>query len=260
MVVFNLLTLISLFLIGVCVGSFINLLTYRLPKRLSLIKPRSFCDNCRQPIKIKALIPIIGYYLTKRQCQYCLMRISFKYPFLELSTGVITIFTYLFYHELWSPPPQSLLEIIPFLTSLLILYTGLPLSIIDFNYRILPNKIVIFLAIAGSVLSFLNPLSDFWMNFISGLLSLFFFYTLTALYYKFKKIEGLGMGDVKLISALGFTLGLHGLVYTLLFASCLGLCYGVILAYKEKTAILKTAIPFGPFLCLAGFIASFVIF
>ena len=227
---------------------------------LSLVKPRSFCDSCKKPIPLKALIPILGYYLTKKKCPFCQMRISSIYPCLELMTGVLTVVTYFFYHRPLSPPPQSFEETIPFLTSLLILYTGLPLSIIDFKYRILPNKIVIFLAIAGSLLSYFDSFSDFRTHLLTGAISLVFFYSLTTLYYKLKKIEGLGMGDVKLISAFGFTLGLQGVVYTILFASCLGLCYGVFSAYKEKTAILKTAIPFGPFLCLAGYISSLIIF
>ncbi|WP_158998935.1 prepilin peptidase [Pigmentibacter ruber] len=261
---------IFVFLFGISIGSFLNVVAYRIPLNISIVRPRSFCPNCKKTVPNYALIPVIGYILTHAKCNKCNYKIPITYPIVELLTGILTLF--IFFRFL---TPINVLEafpafltvetfqygkfhfnnFVPFFVSLWILYTGIPLSIIDLKYRILPNKIIYPGIIIGFLISCFNHnlgWSGSLIGIITGSGGLFF---IAKIYELLRGKQGIGMGDVKYLGFIGAVLGWKGVVFTLFYASIIGAIIGILWGIISKKG-LATAIPFGPFLASAALAIS----
>ncbi len=263
----NLLLLIIGGLLGACIGSFLNVIAYRLPimlythwkqecqillktdskniqqQKFNLSIPRSHCPYCNHVILAHHNIPLLSYLILGGKCAYCRHRIHLQYFFVELSCTLLSIFICAYYGLSWK------------LLGALILTWGLiPLLIIDFREQLLPDEITLSLLWLGLIFNIFNTfisLVDAVIGVIIGYLSL---WCITYLYKLFTKKIAMGNGDFKLLAMLGAWLGWQALPFTLFVAAILGSVCGFIwLRYKKQKT--DTAIAFGPYLAIAGWLA-----
>ncbi len=228
--------------LGAVFGSFLNVVTFRLPRRESLVKPRSHCTNCGAPVRPYDNVPILSWLLLRGHCRDCSARISPRYPLVEAGTALLCAGAVIVH----SGAASVALSV----TLVLIL---VPAALIDLEHRIIPNRLnavgaLLALALGGA----LDPSGELG-RLIAGAAAGGFLLA-AALAYP----GGMGMGDVKLAGVMGLFLG-AAVAPALLVALLSGVLIGaVIIARKGARAGRKTAVPFGPFLALGGILAIFV--
>jgi leader peptidase (prepilin peptidase)/N-methyltransferase len=235
------------FVFGLIIGSFLNVCIYRIPRHKSIVLPASFCPNCSTPIKPYDNIPILSYIILRGRCRVCKTKISWRYPLVELLTGVLFLLLFLKYGL-----SLDLLKYLIF-TSLLIIST-----FTDFSHRIIPNVISVPGIIVGLILNYQNITNiRSGDNVVTGILvgaGILWVFRQAALIIR--KQEMMGWGDIKLAGMIGAFLGLgHGLL-----ALFLGVLFGVVIwtiliTFKLKSR--KEYIPFGAFLALGSIITVF---
>lgn len=224
-----------IFIFALLIGSFINVVNYRLPKGDSVVYPPSHCPSCNKRLTWWQLVPVMSYIFLRGKCFNCNSKISARYPLIELIFGLSYI--YLFYMFGFS------VELISSLFLFTILFVG---SMIDLEHRIIPDKLNLIGAIGGVILSiFAKPgLSEGILGFVVG------GGLMLALAHLSK--GGMGGGDIKLTAVLGLFLGWKGILLSVFIASIIGSIVGVLLNLNKGKQIGKTAIPFGPFLSLGA--------
>ncbi len=227
------------FLFGLVIGSFLNVLIYRLPKNISLIKPGSHCPTCGMPIKFYDNIPIVSYLILKGKCRNCGDRISLIYPLVEGITGFLFLIFYLKFRF-----PVSLKYML--LTSLLI-----PISFIDAKEKLIPDVLTIPWIGIGLLLTILFKDLPALQVLITTLVSGFLFWVLRFLFSRILKREALGEGDIILIMLISSYTGLWGAYLAMLLGSLTALL--VHFLFPEK---IKGEIPFGPFLSFGAIIGA----
>jgi leader peptidase (prepilin peptidase)/N-methyltransferase len=236
----------ALIIFGLIIGSFLNVLIYRLPLEKSIVKPGSHCPACGKPLKFYDNIPVIAYILLGGKCRRCKNRISLIYPLVEIFTAFSFWLSYRFYGSSLVHTAFTIL----FVCLLLIL------ALIDLKHMILPLELTIGGAVIFLAYSFFNPFLepvDAFGTAIGGALA---FAALYFFYLKVRKIEGLGQGDIWMMLLLGSFLGLNKLVIAVLTASISGLIVGLFfIIFKKKD--MKMALPFGTFLSLGSYVALF---
>ena len=230
---------------GLIFGSFFNVVIYRLPRGQSIVRPRSFCPSCETMIRWYDNIPILSYILLNGKCRACSKSIALVYPFVELLSGLLFAGVYIL---------DGVTGILPF--HLFFGSAMLVLAFIDWEHRILPNAITLPGIAIGFGSSFLNAQLPWW----DSLLSIFLFSSallgVGAAFKALRGVEGIGMGDVKMIGLIGGFLGVKLTVLTILLASTLGLLFGLaIVGFRRGDFQYK--IPFGTFLALAAVVALF---
>lgn len=236
--------LLFLFFLGLCIGSFLNVVVYRLPKNESIIFPSSHCPFCNHKISWYDNIPLLSFLLLKGRCRYCKKRISFQYPVVELISGIILPLSFFLYGFS-----------LKFFATFLFLYLLVPLFLIDMRHRVIPDKITIPGIIAGFAFSFF--LKSFqWFESLLGIAVGGGILLLTAVVGRWiLKKEAMGMGDVMLFMMVGAFLGWQRILLTLILASFLGsIIGGIIVAQKKKK---DRVVPFGPFITIAAAISYF---
>ena len=258
----------AVFVFGLLVGSFLNVVILRLPVRLmhdwrcqcrelleiegnaaeseppGLVANRSFCPKCKKQIAWYDNIPVVSWLILRRRCRHCDQKISFRYPLVELVTAVASI---LVVHS-FGPSPEALGALA--LTWALIAATG-----IDFDHQLLPDQITLPLLWLGLLLNLwlglFASLEEAVIGAIAG------YGILWGVFHLFKLLtgkEGMGYGDFKLLAALGAWLGWWMLPVIILFASFVGAVVGVILIIAARHGK-DVPIAFGPYLAAAGFVA-----
>ena len=252
-------------IIGLLLGSFLNVCISRIPLCKSVIFPRSICPSCSQQIKFYDNIPVISFVFLGGRCRLCKARISWQYPVVEILTGTIFWITYLTY----GAQVRSFI-LLMFFSSLIVLI------FIDLNERILPNIITlpgILLATACSFwISIDDPTGLFvlkslgiseqleWrVSFTNSLLGIFlcggFFWIVAGIYLYLKKSEGMGGGDIKLIGMIGGFLGVKLGFLTIMIGSILGTLIGLSFI-KIMNKDIKYELPFGSFLGGAAIVSA----
>ncbi len=252
---------------GLSIGSFLNVVVHRLPimlkqewqsearllldvqvpgkqesKRYNLVTPRSACPACGQPISAIHNIPLISYLLLKGRCASCQARIALRYPLLELVTGVATVTVI----SVLGPTIQGML-------ACLLTYSLIALSQIDFETKLLPDDItlpILWLGLMANVYDTFTGLESAVIGAVLGYLALW------TVYQGFRIItskEGMGFGDFKLLALLGAWLGWQALPFIILMSSVIGTLVGVTLILLGRDR--NDAIPFGPYLAVAGWIS-----
>ncbi len=254
-------------LIGLIVGSFLNVVIHRLPIMLNkewqqqseailhpdrspepqptynLMLPRSTCPACGHTIKAWENIPVVSYLLLRGRCSGCQAAISWRYPAIEILSAVITVVIGLTYG-----PTLTTVAFCLFSWSLL------ALTMIDYDTQLLPDDITLPLLWAGLIINsfgLIVPLKQALWGAVAGYLSLW------SIYWLFKLItgkEGMGYGDFKLLAALGAWLGWMKLPLIVLLSSLVGTVVALVLIISKRQERSKP-IPFGPYLAIAGFIA-----
>lgn len=238
--------LLSIFILGLFVGSFLNVLVDRLPKGESVIKGRSRCERCKKELAWRDLIPLFSFLQLKGKCRYCRSPLSFYYPIIELTTGIMFFVTALFVFN-------NFQFSIPLIYYLFIVSSLIVIFFADLKYGIIPDKIV-FPAIAIIFLYLLINPSSFIINHLLSALGACLFFLLLFL---ITKGRGMGFGDVKFAFLMGLILGFPNIIVALYAAFLTGAIIGIILILWRKKRIFGTSIPFGPFLVLGNFIAIF---
>ena len=255
-------------ILGLLVGSFLNVVIYRLPimlerswqqeyrdyfgdastdssapERFNLMIPRSACPHCGHPISALENIPLVSWLWLRGRCRACQAPISARYPLVELLTGLATACVACHFNPGW-----------PLLGALGLTWTLIALTFIDLDKMLLPDQLTLPLLWAGLLLNLIGglaPLQDAVIGAIAGYLILW------SLYWTFKLLtgkEGMGYGDFKLLAALGAWLGWQSLPLILILSSVVGAVVGISLMLLRRHQQ-GNPIPFGPYLAMAGWIA-----
>lgn len=258
-----------LFVFGLCVGSFLNVVIYRLPLGLSIIRPtRSFCPHCQCPIGIFDNIPLVSFALLKARCRHCGASISPRYPLVELLGGVFAVAVALHF----GLRPEALFYY-AFIAALI------AITFIDIDHQIIPNAISLpgipILALAALTqrmpIWYFPPAPTEWaklmisynippmvlhalLGILAGGGSL---YLVAWVYQALTGKEGMGGGDIKLLAMIGALLGWEGVVFTIFIGSAAGTLAGFALMAGQRLLDMKLRIPFGPFLALGAVVYVF---
>lgn len=235
--------IIFITIFGFIWGSFLNVVIYRLPREISLLKPSSFCPQCKSKIKFYDNIPFLSFLWLKGRCRSCKARISFSYPLVEFLTPLCFL---LFYNQYSFN--------LAFLASCLFTSALIILGFIDLYHQILPDEITLpglCLALIYSLFRQDLNLTQALIGAVSGASFLLLVY---GMYFLLRKKEALGMGDVTLMLLLGAFLGWRQSFFTLLLASFTGALAGILLILFKKKS-LQFSLPFGTFLALSAFIS-----
>lgn len=230
-------------LLGLIIGSFLNVVIHRLPRGESLAHPPSHCPGCDAPVKPYDNVPVLSWVLLRGRCRHCGEPISRRYPLVELLTGLLYLAVVL---AKWDDALDIALGIA--LVTLLV-----PMTFIDLDTRLIPNRLLLPFAVLAPVLALLlDP--DFVPEQLIAAAAGFLFFLLAALAYP----GGMGMGDVKLVGVLGLYLG-RAVAPAIFIGLIAGVVVGaVIIARVGRAAGRKTQVPFGPFLALGAVVALFV--
>ncbi len=262
-------TYILSFIFGTVIGSFLNVCIYRLPKEESIVYPGSHCTLCNEPISFYNNIPILSYLFLRGKCSKCNSKISFRYPLVEILTGLLFLAT------VWSFGLS-----IETLFYLIFISALIPITFIDLEHMIIPNVITYPGIIVGILY---NALKTDWNyslelinNFSLGMQNFFLLLSevpildsifgvilgggilllIAYVYEVVKKRQGMGMGDVKLLAMIGAFFGWEGVLFVIFLGSILGSVIGISIIIAKR-GDLKYALPFGPFLSIAAVIFIF---
>ena len=229
--------------LGACVGSFLNVCIYRLPRHESLMWPGSRCTRCARALSWYENVPVVSWVLLRGRCRTCREPVSWMYPIVE----VITALTFLSGYLLYGISAIGAVRVL-FACALIVLF------VTDLQHKILPNVITVPGIVVGFVLSLFLPPG--WRDSLIGIAigggTLF---AIAEAYYRLRGLEGLGMGDVKLLGMIGAFLGWKLVLLTLVFASFAGSIAGVILIASGRGSM-KYALPFGTYLAVAALVAA----
>jgi leader peptidase (prepilin peptidase)/N-methyltransferase len=240
------------FLLGLAVGSFLNVVAYRVPRGESLVTPGSRCPECGRPIRARHNVPVLGWVVLRGRCADCGARISARYPLVEAATGLLFVAVTLRLSNL------HLLSALP--AYLYFVAVGLALALIDLDWRRLPNSIVLpsYPLLAALLAASAAWQHDWWSlaRAAIGAVALFGFYLAIALVYP----AGMQFGDVKLAGIVGGVLAYLSwstLLIGAFGAFLLGSVVGIAVIASGRGGR-KTALPFGPFMIAAAVLAMFV--
>jgi len=256
---------LSVTLVSLCIGSFLNVVILRLPKMMhqewrcqceaflevpegerkqeepvTLSRPASTCPSCGHRIRAWENIPVVSYLLLGGKCSGCKTHISARYPIIEAVTALFSVITVV----IGGPSESTLL-------ALLLVWALIALTVIDFDTQLLPDSITLPLMWLGLMLSYFGYLGDFNSAFLGAVVG---YLSLWSVYWLFKLAtgkEGMGHGDFKLLAALGAWLGWELLPAVILLSSAVGAVVGISLMVFKKHGR-EVPIPFGPYLAAAG--------
>jgi len=258
--------MVSVFVFSLCIGSFLNVVVYRLPVMMrnqveddyldllekepkerpvfNLSTPHSACPKCKSPIKPWQNIPVISYLWLKGKCANCKTSISARYPIVEFTTGLLGLLVAYQFGATWQT--AALLVFTYFLVAL---------TLIDMDEYLLPDRLtlpLVWFALIANSFALFTSLENAVYGAIAGYLSLW------SIFWIFKLLtgkEGMGYGDFKLLAAIGALLGWQALPVVILLSSVVGAVVGILgimIMGRDK----NIPIPFGPYLAAAGFIAA----
>ena len=259
----------TILFLGLCVGSFLNVVAYRLPlmmqrdwknechefleleppsfdKRLATINlstPASACPNCGHNLRAWENIPVISYLLLKAKCSSCKSGISAQYPVVEFLTGIASLtVAYKFGVTLQT------------VTALFFTWALIALTLIDLKEQLLPDNITLPLLWLGIFISLFDVFTDLQSSVIGAIAGYLILWSVFHLFKLITKKDGMGFGDFKLLSALGAWIGFTYLPQIILISSVVGSIAGISMLILGKTKK-QQPIPFGPYLAIAGWIA-----
>ena len=225
-------------LLGLVVGSFLNVCIWRLPREESIVRPGSHCPVCSTALGARDLVPVLSWIFLRGKCRYCGTKISPRYPAVELLTGVLFVWCFLRFGL--SPQLAPALVFSAFMVAI---------TFIDLDHQIILDGMLALLAVSGLVLQLMTGAVGFWSMWLGALVGGGLLLVLAII-----SQGGMGGGDVKFAAALGFWLGWPGIL--------LGLCIGFVAGGAISLLLLATGlrgrkdfIPFGPFIALGAWIA-----
>jgi leader peptidase (prepilin peptidase)/N-methyltransferase len=230
-------------LLGLFLGSFMNVCIYRLPLGKSPVRPRSGCPKCGHMLAWYENVPVLSYLVLRGKCRSCGTAISPMYPIIESITGAMFLAGYLWYG------PGALLAV-----RLLFGCAMIVLFVIDLQHQILPDVITLPGIVVGFLLS--EVAGPGWLPSLIGLaIGAGGLYVIAEIYYRVRHEEGMGFGDVKMLGMIGAFLGWKLVILTLVIASVAGSLISAVLLLSGKGS-LKSALPFGTFLAIGALVAA----
>jgi leader peptidase (prepilin peptidase)/N-methyltransferase len=255
--------IILAFLAGLLIGSFLNVCIHRLPRDLSVVRPRSYCPHCEKMIAWYDNIPLVSYFALGGRCRHCRERISVRYPIVELATALAFAVCIAALG-----PTAAAFKYSIFAAILITLIAS------DLEERILPDEFTLGGTLVGLVLSAFVPLDPEFVSMLTpvswgprghsiaesvfgALIGSGSIWLVGFLYEKIRHREGLGLGDVKMIAMIGAFLGLRMALLTLMLASMLGAVGGLIYIAITRKDSKTYELPFGSFLGLSALIVGF---
>jgi len=228
---------------GLAWGSFLNVIIFRLPRRMSLLRPSSSCPNCHKKIKFYDNIPILSFFFLRGKCRFCQEKIPFSYPLVEFLTPLSFLLIY----------SQYSLGLF-FFAACLFTSALIVLGFIDFFHQILPDEITLPAIGLSLIYSLFRIDLNLTQALIGAVVGSGFLLSVYGAYYLLRKKEGLGLGDVIMMLMIGAFLGWQRTVFTLILASLTGALVGIFfILYKKKD--LQYSLPFGTFLAPAAFVS-----
>lgn len=236
----NIVLLVLFFLYGSIFGSFFNVVGLRVPKKESIVSPPSHCTTCQRKLGIVDLIPIFSYIFLRGKCRGCGVKVSPIYPIMEFLTGSLFALAYL------QLGLSAELVIALLFISVLIIIT-----VSDFTYMLIPDKVLLPFAIAFLILRWIIPTSPWWDSLLGAAVgfSVLFFIAVVSK-------GGMGGGDIKLFFVIGLVLGTVNTLLTLFLASLIGSIVGIYVLKKTGKGK-KTPVAFGPSIAVAAIISYF---
>ena len=264
--------MISAGLLGLIVGSFLNVVIYRLPIMMerrwqaecasmdtgsieqakeqdavfNLMLPGSACPSCGNTLSIWENIPVFSYLLQKGKCKHCASHISIQYPLVEILTAILSVVAVWYFGYSWKS-----------VAALAFTWSLITLAIIDLKTQLLPDQITLPLLWLGLIVNLNNTGFTQYQQSVLG--AVFGYLTLWSIYHLFRLLtgkEGMGYGDFKLLAAIGAWAGYTSLPVTIILSSLTGTVIGILLIITKQQNK-GTPIPFGPFLAIAGWIAFY---
>jgi leader peptidase (prepilin peptidase)/N-methyltransferase len=237
-------------LLGCVVGSFLNVVRYRLPRAMNLVSDRSACPGCHHTIAWHDNVPVVSFIALRRRCRHCGWLIPWIYPVVELSTGAAFLLVWLNYAA-WHAIGATALAPHLVLTCLLVACAG-----IDYDLRIIPDRLTLPGIGLGVVFSLTllkrGTLAGSLLHSLAGIaVGGGTLYLVAIAYKRVRGIEGMGGGDIKLMAMVGAFLGWTGALITIFLGSLAGALIGLILIGRSGKD-LKTSVPFGVFLSPAA--------
>jgi leader peptidase (prepilin peptidase)/N-methyltransferase len=235
---------ILVLVVGLAIGSFLNVVIYRLPRGKQFIKGRSVCPHCGQTIKWYQNLPLVSYLALRGRCAHCRKRISVRYPLVELLNGL----GYLFFY--WRYGISMELAVFAFLTSALIV-----IFFIDLEHQIIPDAITLPGMLLGLAISF----APGGLGIVPSLIGLVVgggaLYLIALLGDWLFKKESMGGGDIKMAAMLGAFLGWQKVLFIFVASAAIGLLVSVVLMLVSTRLRKTRVIPFGPFIAVAALVA-----
>jgi len=234
---------IVLALMGLCIGSFLNVCIHRLPLKQSVVHPRSRCPDCGYALRWYDNVPVVSYAALRGRCRSCSRPISLQYPIVEIVTAV------LFVAHWYTFGPTIMLPVrLLFACALLVLF------MIDLEHQILPDVITLPGIVIGVILSFFLPPGPV-MSLIGVAAGGGVLWAIAEAWYRLRKVEAMGFGDVKMLAMVGAWLGVKMVLLTFVLSSMLGGLIGAVLIGSRR-ADMATRVPFGTMLAVGALVAS----
>ncbi|MFT5395781.1 MAG: leader peptidase (prepilin peptidase)/N-methyltransferase [Gammaproteobacteria bacterium] len=268
-IIYPALFLSTIFVLGLLIGSFLNVVILRLPvmmerdwkqqccelleldksnvnkdqSNINLVTPRSHCPKCKHQISALENIPVISYFFLKGKCSKCENKISVRYPLIEIVSGISVVIVAYYFGVSFQT-----------LFALILTWSLIALSMIDFDHQLLPDDITLPLLWLGIIINLFGVFTDIESSVLGAV---FGYGTLWSVYIIFKLVtgkEGMGYGDFKLLAVLGAWFGWQLLPLIIILSSLVGAVIGISLMIL-KSHDRNTAIPFGPYLAIAGWVS-----
>ncbi|WP_010678296.1 prepilin peptidase [Bacillus timonensis] len=227
--------LIYLFIIGLLLGSFFNVVGLRIPNNESIVKPRSHCTSCNRTLTAIDLVPVFSYIFLKGKCRTCGTKISAIYPLIELLTGLL--FAFSFYKVGFN---QELIVALAFVSLLMII------TVSDIHYMLIPDKVLLFFLVILGIARVCSPVTPWWDSIIGAIVG-FGLLALIAIVSK----GGMGGGDIKLFFLIGLVLGTKETLLAFFLSTLIGAViggFGMLIGKIKR----NKPIPFGPFIVIGS--------
>ena len=238
---------LAAFVLGGIWGSFCNVCIYRIPQNNSVVKGRSFCPSCKNQIKWYDNIPFLSFIILKGKCRNCSDKISLQYFLVEFISAV----SFVVFYYIYGISMTTLFLIVLSIFFIIIFF-------IDLKHYIIPNELTFPLMAIGFIKSFdpnlnQNIFPNFINSIIGGLFGYLIIWSIFLFYKKFRNKEGMGLGDAKLMAAIGFWFGWLSIPFTVFISSVVALIL-VIPSLLKKTRNMSAQIPFGPYIIIGSII------
>ncbi len=232
-------------LLGLTLGSFINVCIYRIPLKISIIRPSSTCPNCGERIRAYDNIPIVSYLLLAGKCRYCRKTISWRYPVIEGLMGLLSLVLFIRYGLCYQYP-----------IFLIFVGTLITISFIDFEHQIIPDLLSLPGIAAGMAVALIPGRISFLDSVIGAASGGGSLLLIAIVFKRLTGKDGMGGGDVKLLAMIGAWMGWRSLPLIILISSLTGAVAGSLFLLTAGKG-LRARIPFGPFLSLGTLIYFF---
>ncbi|OPL08113.1 MAG: hypothetical protein AVO33_01970 [delta proteobacterium ML8_F1] len=230
---------VMVIILGIVIGSFLNVVIYRVPEGESLIHPGSHCPHCNEPLRGKDLVPLVSYLLQGGRCRYCKERVSVRYPLVEGLTGLVFYLGYL----LLGPDWVTLTGYFGYAS------LAIAIAFIDYDHQIIPDGLVVFGLLWSTGIRGAGTLIEgspfITLDALWGLLAGGGMFLLIAILSK----GGMGGGDVKYMALVGYATGLTSVVLVMFLSFVIGAALSIVLLVSRIKGR-KEAIPFGPFISI----------